>query len=194
MFWNFSFDGIVSLPSLQHLSIDGSWTHLPALDAPNLVSLVLLGSYERQDVQELDCDQVTLLPKTLHLDKTLPPPMAIRLLTNIGKKLEEITLSHLKRDETIPEGLALALIGQKGKVSLCPLLRRIDILCPEPERLASKETSREIVREMVDKRDFEGPLHRVRYGFYKVPKRVMESLEFASRKWWNVEWTELLWL
>lgn len=190
--WSFQFEGIIELPHLIYLALHGSWKHLPQLHASNLVTLILQNLVYTHYFTAGEVDMITVLPEVLYIDRTLRPNRFSQLLAQNGKNLKSLFITHVNRNDTITETLASDLIGRKTQAAICPLLQRFHLLIPESRELNVINNTRNRLQRVIKARVASGNLQRVRYGFYPLPKDPSETLEFASRKEWAVEWNELL--
>jgi hypothetical protein len=185
------------LPSLTDLHLKGFWGLLGQLDAPKLVTLLLDGQTRWNVAKPQGTDTVKsihqsrLLPEILIIHKTMSQDDLTKFVSTIGAKLKELSITHVRRDDTICKQLISALVGSKRKEPICSLLRKFETISPKfgPKAEGLYEATRQRLQQVIDVRAPYGTLTRVRSGFYPLSDR-----EHGDQRWWNIEWEDLLWV
>jgi hypothetical protein len=187
----------VYLPLLTCLHLQGSWVLLGHLNALRLVTLLLHGQSGLFIANPQGSDVVrhihssTLLPEILVMHKTISQDDLTKFVSRIGANLRELSITHVKRDDTICQQLASALAGSKKKQPICPFLQKLETIAPRfgDKKLELYKTTEQRLRKVMDAMAPRGALTRVRSGYYTLGEQRVED-----QQRWRIEWKELLWV
>jgi hypothetical protein len=196
--WKFTFSHRENqnFSRLTHLVANGSWSDLHQITAPKLVSLVLHNAKCPPGLQCWQYESMGLEPEILHMDVWMSYDELEHYLQVHGRKMKEISLTFIiPESHKVAKEITCHMIGGEINDVLCPKLRRLDLLLPSSKSSERMTATRRVLQTAVDARWMVGCLQRVRYGLYPMNHaEEVPSFDVASRKWWNVEWHELLWL
>jgi hypothetical protein len=214
-----------SLPLLTYLALCGHLGYIHTLRTPSLVTLVIRDIWEYQEYHNsfpLQPERRSIRdisPEILHTDclsNVLSTNDFLDLIRHIGQNVKQLYITYTSEWGAVSKDVIDNLIGRisikggrKGahpgghdRVSMCPLLQKLEVLTPRPIHRSVKGLTRKNLQRLVNSRSTIAaggslPLQRVRHGIYppddlaKYPNEVWYA---ASRKWWMIEWEELLWL
>jgi hypothetical protein len=211
-----------TLPLLTYFAIYGQLGYIHTFRAPNLVTLIIrdIKDYSvNYDVATKSEDRsiTDIFPEILHigsLSHIMTSDQVLDLMCQIGRNVKElyITFTSIIISKEVTDNL-IGRLPAKGvgkdvqsssqdRVLMCPLLQRLEVLTPRPDYPSDRRLTRKNLQRVVNSRSSIAaggslPLQRVRYGVYPPvnPFKHPNEVRYAtSRKWWMIEWEELLWL
>ncbi|KAG8838000.1 hypothetical protein FRC18_006833 [Serendipita sp. 400] len=200
----------ITMPSLQVLSIDGSWSEIGLIEAPQLVSLTLRGPLDERQIWRHLLRQSSLRPRSLTIDETMSEfdlefqfkgnwsqvcnlsvlcrGQASRFISTLGKLLK----SRISKGNGGPDSEE-----ERTTFFLCPQLQCITVQLDEGvlfhsdltvrrEYLAypSLQQGQDILMEIIQARREEWPLLSVCLGYMDI-----QQLRSARR---DLVWRELV--